>query len=120
MSATPPLAGRRLLVVEDEFYLAEALAGDLAALGATVVGPVPSVDDALDLIEDTDRIDGAVLDLNLQGEYAYPVADALTERGVPFVFTTGYDASAIPGRYAAVARCEKPVDPGRVARALFG
>ena len=93
---------------------------DLAARGATIIGPVPSVDAALDLIEDTDRIDGAVLDLNLQGEHAYPLADALMRQGVPFVFTTGYDASAIPSRYAAVARCEKPVDLERVAQALFG
>jgi len=119
-TATTSLTGRRLLVVEDEFYLAEDLAKDLTARGATVIGPVPSVNDALDLIEDTEHIDGAVLYLNLQGEQAYPVADALIERGVPFVFTTGYDASAIPSRYASVPRCEKPVDPKRVAQALFG
>jgi len=119
-AAATSLAGRRLLIVEDEFYLAQDLAQDLSARGATVIGPVPTVDDALDLIEDTDQIDGAMLDLNLQGELAYPVADALIARGVPFVFTTGYDASSIPSRYAAVARCEKPVDPNRVANALFG
>ena len=69
-STTTLLTGRRLLVVEDEFYLAEDLARDLAARGAVVIGPVPSVDDALDLVEDTEHIDGAVLDLNLQGEPA--------------------------------------------------
>ena len=51
---------------------------------------------------------------------AWPVLDALAERGVPVVFATGYDAASIPDRYAGIPRCEKPVDPSKVARALFG
>jgi hypothetical protein len=85
-----------------------------------VVGPVASVNGALDLIAETERLDGAVLDVNLQGEMAYPIADALVARGVPFVFATGYDEASIPPRYAHIRRCEKPVDPAKIAKALFG
>lgn len=115
-----PLAGRRVLLVEDEFFLADDLARALAAQGAAVIGPAATTDDALDLIERDGRLDGAVLDLNPHGEMAFPVADALLARGVPFVFATGYDAASIPARYAGVTRCEKPVSPAAITRALFG
>ena len=120
MTATDTLQGRRLLVVEDEYFLADDIVRGLKEKGAEVVGPVGTIDDALDLIDETERLDAAVLDLNLRGEMAYPVADALLERGIPFVFTTGYDGASIPPRYKAVTRCEKPVDAPKIARALFG
>lgn len=119
-AARRSLAGRRILLVEDEYFIADDLVRAFEADGATLVGPVSSIDDALDLIGGTDRVDGAVLDINLRGEMAYPVADALSARGVPFVFATGYDAAAIPPRYAHVPRCEKPVEAARIAAALFG
>ena len=114
------LAGRRLLLVEDEYLIAADLVRELLAGGAEVVGPVGSVDDALNLLDEAGRLDGAVLDLNLQGEMAFPVAGALMNAKVPFVFTTGYDQAAIPACYAHVTRCEKPVDAAKVAAALFG
>jgi ActR/RegA family two-component response regulator len=116
----PPFAGRRVLIVEDDFFLADELRTALAAQGAEVVGPVANIDDALDLIEQMQPIHAAVLDLNLQGEMAFPVADALNGCGVPFVLATGYDLSAIPVRYASVPRCEKPVNLAKVKRMLFG
>jgi DNA-binding response OmpR family regulator len=117
---TSVLSGRRLLVVEDEYFLAADLAQALSADGAEVIGPVADVDGALDLLDDTDQLDGAVLDLNLQGEMAFPVADALMERRIPFLFSTGYDQSAIPPRFADAPRCEKPVKVTAIAKALFG
>lgn len=120
MTGTNGLAGRRILVVEDDNFLAADVVGGLEAIGAQVVGPVGDIDDALDLIGRTELLDAAVLDLNLRGKMAFPVADALMERHVPFVFATGYDKAAIPARYGAVARCEKPVDARRIATALFG
>ena len=119
MTDTDALAGRRLLLVEDEYFVADDLARELRAGGAEVVGPVGTVDDALDLLDEAGRLDGAVLDLNLQGEMAFAVADALVEANVPFVFTTGYDQAVIPARYAHVTRCEKPVGVARIAAALF-
>ena len=113
------LRGRRLLVVEDEYLIAASLARELEGRGAAVVGPAGSVRDALALVEaEGDRLDGAVLDINLRDERVYPVADALAARGVPFVFLTGYDARAIPDAYAGVPRCEKPVSPALLARTL--
>lgn len=114
----PSLAGRCILVVEDEYFLAIDLERELVEAGAIVVGPVASVEDALALIEREPRLDAAVLDLNLGGEMVFPVADALTMRFVPFLFATGYNARDIPLRYARVTRCEKPIPLGAVARAV--
>jgi CheY-like chemotaxis protein len=116
---TGNLAGRRVLLVEDEYFIADDTARIFEAGGAEVIGPVASMDEALALVADTPRLDGAVLDINLQGEMAYLVADALAQRGVPYVFATGYDETSVPERYAAVIRCEKPVDPQKIAKALF-
>lgn len=111
---------RRVLLVEDDWLIAADLAVTFREAGADVVGPAGSVADALAMLADTPRLDGAVVDINLHGEMAWPVLDALAERGVPVVFATGYDAASIPDRYAGIPRCEKPVDPSKVARALFG
>jgi CheY-like chemotaxis protein len=102
------LDGLRLLLVEDEFVLALGLADALADLGAVVVGPVATVDDALALVERVPEIDGAVLDVNLGSEVAYPVADALLARGTPFLFATANDRARLPERFAHVAVCRKP------------
>lgn len=116
----PDLAGRRVLVVEDDYTVADVLCQHLEDAGADVLGPVPDVAGALELLAAEGAPDGAVLDVNLGGEMVWPVADALRARGVPFLFATGYDASAIPARYAGVRRCEKPVEPSQIARTLFG
>lgn len=113
-----PLRGRRILVVEDEYMLAMDLERELQDAGAQVLGPVPSVAAALQLVESTEALDGALLDVNLGGEEIYPVAEELLARGVPVVLTTGYDHRAIPERFADVPRCEKPVDVRHVARTL--
>jgi CheY-like chemotaxis protein len=110
MDEARSLQGRRLLVVEDEYMIAADLAEALANRGASVIGPAGSIEDALELVSTEQQIDGAVLDINLRGKHAYPVADALRERGVRFVFTTGYDAGTIPAAYLGVPRVEKPVN----------
>lgn len=112
------LRGRRLLIVEDEYTIAADLAHALADRGADVVGPVGSVADALALVAAEERLDGAVLDLNLRNERVYAVADALVARGVPFVFATGYGREVIPEAYVQVPRCEKPVEMSALARQL--
>ena len=109
----------RILVVEDEFLVAEEIAQALEDRGAQVIGPFPTVSRALRYLEAGSPVDAAVLDINLQGEMVYPVADALRERGVPFVFATGYALWAIPERYRHLPRCEKPVDAASVIKALF-
>ncbi len=113
------LQGCRLLLVEDEYLIAEDLKVSLQDLGIEVIGPAASVKDALTLVnQDAARLDGAVLDVNLRGERVFPVADALAARGIPFVFTTGYDGIVFPDPYASVARCEKPVDKKRLVQLL--
>jgi CheY-like chemotaxis protein len=100
------LTGARILVVEDDHLQASDLAQSLADCGAVVVGPVPTVMEALSLIDgEHDHLRGAILDINLRGEAAYPVADALLTRGVPFIFATGYEAWSLPERYAGVPCC---------------
>lgn len=114
------LAGCRVLIVEDDFFIAEDVADAFRAQGAAVLGPVSGIDAALALVEAVPGPDAAVLDLNLGAVMSYPIADALIRLRVPFVFTTGYDASAILPRYWSVPRCEKPVDLAQVTRMVRG
>jgi len=113
------LQGRRILVAEDEFLLAEDLREELEREGAEVLGPVPSVTGALALLRDGPAPGFAILDINLQGRFVWPVADALRVRQVPFIFATGYDAQAIPQAYADIPRAEKPMEADRVVRILL-
>lgn len=114
----PALTGRAILVAEDEYYAADDLCRELTRVGAMVIGPAPTLERVMDLIEDANRIDGAVLDINLGGEMIFPAADVLMDRGVPFLFATGYDKSVIPSRFNAITRCEKPVGPDKVVNAM--
>ena len=114
------LAGRHILVVEDEYFIAAELSRSLEDMGAIVVGPVATSDKAIAIVETAGaRIDGAVLDINLEGMPAYVVAETLARRAIPFVFATGYDAAAIDARFQHVPRCEKPVKAEHIARALL-
>ena len=112
------LAGRRILVVEDDYFAMRDLCAGLAALGAVVVGPAPTVAEALALVAREPDIDAAVLDVNLRGETVYPVADAMAARGMPFVLSTGYADDVIEPRFRQAPHCEKPVDMRAVGRAL--
>jgi DNA-binding response OmpR family regulator len=103
-----PLHHRHILVVEDEYMLAFDLQADLEEAGAVVLGPEPSVSRALSRIDREARIDAALLDINLRGEMAFPVADALAARHIPFLFASGYDDTVIGTRYPGVDRCNKP------------
>jgi CheY-like chemotaxis protein len=105
----PSSGSARILVVEDEYMLADALADGLTALGAQVVGPVGGLGEALTLVAAAE-IDGAVLDINLRGEMVFPLADALAGRGIPYVFATGYGRESIPVRHQDAPTLSKPVD----------
>jgi hypothetical protein len=77
-----------------------------------------SCGEALDMFSSGERIDAAVLDINLRGDPIYPLADVLSGRGVPFVFATGYDLASIPEPYRQIPRWEKPFDPEALVEAL--
>jgi CheY-like chemotaxis protein len=103
------LHGRSILVIEDDLILAETLAELLEDAGASVVGPIGKRDEALAFIDDDDnRFDTVLLDVNLHGQPAYPIADQLIERRIPFVFTTGDSVDGADATYAAYPRCAKP------------
>lgn len=113
------LAGRRILIVEDEYLIAMDLALGLGDLGADIVGPAGSVAEALELIDSVGtELDGAVLDVNLRDERVYPVAEALLALGVRFIFASGYDAALMPPEYTDIPRCPKPMDKSLVAKFL--
>lgn len=112
------LHGRRILVVEDEYMIANDLRNELEQEGVVVVGPVGGLDTAFELLESKVQIDSAILDVNLGGDNVFPIATALTERKVPFVFTTGYGPSAIPVRFSGVPVCDKPVEMRWLKEAL--
>ena len=112
--------GRRVLVVEDEYLLAEDFREELEQQGALVMGPLATVADALELLRSGPAPDMAILDINLGGEMAYPVADALRAQDIPFIFATGYNSWSIPEAYKDVPRAEKPVELKQVASKLDG
>lgn len=110
------LTGRRILVVEDEYFLADDIGKALRALGAEVAGPVGHIEDAITLLNDGGIFDGAVLDVNIRAEPIFPIARALKSRHVPFVFTTGYDRLSIDPEFQDVRLWEKPIDTTAMAQ----
>lgn len=99
------LSGCRVLLVEDEAMVFMILESMLIDLGCEIVGTAARLDQALLLAENGD-FDAAVLDVNLDGEKTYPVADVLLKRGTPFVFSTGYDN--LENGYNNLPRLQKP------------
>ena len=100
----------KVLVLEDHYLLAADLSLGLQRAGLEVIGPLSTLDEALALAGSAEPPDAAVLDLQLHGEMAYPVADVLLSRGIPFAFVTGYDDQFIADRYSGVCRWQKPCD----------
>lgn len=111
------VAGLRLLVVEDEMLIAMTIEDVLSELGCVVVGPAGSVAKALEIVKGHE-IDGAILDLNLKGEQALPVAEALKARGTPFFFLTGYGNAATGPNQFDVPTLPKPFDPAALQQII--
>lgn len=112
-----PLTGLRILVVEDEAMISMMIEDMLLDCGVTVVGPAGSVAQALDVLG-REEVDGALLDVNLGGEKSFAIADALTAKRVPIVFTTGYGESGVAGRYPEARTLQKPFVSSELEAAL--
>lgn len=115
-----PLSGRRILVVEDEYFLADDISRALRSAGAEIAGPVGELNDALPILNSGGVLDGAVLDVNIRTDMVFPVAQELRARQVPFVFTTGYDKASIAPQFHDVLLWEKPIDIAAMIRGLTG
>jgi len=118
MADTPDLVGRRVLVVEDEMMIAMLVEDMLAELGCSVVGPAHALDTALALVRTEPGLDAALLDVNLGGQPVFAVADALREKGVPAIFSTGYGDGALRDVDRGSQVLQKPFRAGDLAKAL--
>lgn len=101
------LEGRRILVVEDETLIAVLLEEVLFSLGCTVVGPVSKLVAAVELAKE-EQLDAAILDVTVRGGSIFPAAEILLERGIPFVFATGYGDWALPDAFRGKPVLKKP------------
>ena len=108
MTGERPLAGRRILILEDDFYLATDARALLERAGATVVGPFGSAFRAGDLAE-SGALDAAVVDINLGEGPDFRSPRLLGERGFPSLFVPGYAAAVVPPEFSHIPRLEKPL-----------
>ncbi len=107
----------RVLFVEDDAIVAMLIEDLLLELGVEVVGPAYGLETALHLARTAD-VEAAVLDIQIKGEFSYPVADALLARGIPIIFATGYGERAIPERFKDVPTLHKPFESARFHQVL--
>jgi ActR/RegA family two-component response regulator len=113
----PTLQGNRVLILEDEYFLADDLARALRERGAEPVGPVSSVTEAEQLLA-RERLDAAIVDLNLRGEMATEFVSRLAATRLPCLIVSGYGSEAVPESIAHVPRIEKPTSAAAVLQTL--
>jgi CheY-like chemotaxis protein len=111
------VAGKRVLVVEDELMIRMLLEGMLTDIGHTVAAEAGGIDEAVAIAKKAD-FDVAVLDVNLNGQPVTPVVEILVERGVPFVFASGYGQRGVPEAYRAIPTLQKPFQADALAQAI--
>jgi CheY-like chemotaxis protein len=118
-SKTTPgaLDGRRILVVEDSPVVADACEDMLQDLGCVVIGPATNMAAALQLAAD-EKLDAAVVDLNIRGGKAFAVLKILSGRGVPFLIASGYADWTMPEEWQDCPRMAKPYSPGLLRDSL--
>jgi DNA-binding NtrC family response regulator len=113
----PELAGKRVLVVEDELLVAMLVEDMLADAGCVVVGPFARLPAALAAAQ-METVDVALLDVNIAGEMVFPVAHTLEERGIPFLFVTGYGQAVLPFNRPHWTACAKPFQSQHLTECL--
>lgn len=117
--ADAPLAGRKILIVEDEAPIALNLATAIQRAGGIVIGPVASVAAAHAAMADN-RLDGALLDIRLRNETSFPLADVLAVLNIPFVFVSGLSSALMPYTHRERPLFDKPYDDVAVISTLAG
>jgi CheY-like chemotaxis protein len=116
--AASNLASLRVLVIEDESMVAMLLQDMLAEIGCEVIGVASRFNDAVEKAKSL-AFDIAILDINLNGRYSFPIADSLAERGVAFVVATGYGTTSLPESLQRVPILQKPFRQRDLERALW-
>ncbi len=116
-SGVGDLAGRRVLVIEDESMVMMLLRDMLEDIGCVVVGSASRIAEASEKARSLE-FDVAILDVNLNGEPISPVVEVLVQRGLPFVFATGYGQRGVPEPYRTTPTLQKPFQADALARAL--
>lgn len=114
-----PLSGRRVLLVEDEALVAMLLETILEDMGCIPIGPAATVEDGLAMAADPEPLDAALLDVNVAGRQVFPIAEALTARGVPFIFSTGYGEGGLPDAWRGHPTVQKPFTEAAIREALM-
>lgn len=112
------LEGQRVLVLDDDYFAALEVKQIAEDLGATVLGPVGRLDQAVSLAR-AEPLDGAILDVRLDGNTSYSLARELLDAGVAVVFLTGYEAESIEEEFRDIPRIAKPYDATRDQRVLM-
>jgi DNA-binding response OmpR family regulator len=111
------LKGHRVLIVEDNFVMALDLSLMVEDLGGAVIGPAGRLDEGMALAQ-ANKLDAAILDVNLDGSNTFPLADGLVAADVPVIFATGYDVKMLPKRFAQTPKLSKPFNIRSVEKAL--
>ena len=111
------LDGIRVLVVEDQFFIALELEAMIRDLGGTVAGPAAHLDSARTLVRQ-EKINCAILDVKLDGNTSLPLADELIASGVPVILVSGYDSNQLPNRFADTPKLLKPISVAELTRVL--
>lgn len=109
--------GAQILIVEDEFLIANDLARAVREAGGHLVGPVSTIDQAEKLVREQ-RVDAAIIDVNLRGRMAFELISSLASTNLPCVIVSGYAGEALPEALSNIPRLEKPVSPASVVQAL--
>lgn len=112
-----PLFGKRVLIVEDRYLLADDMRLLLQRAGAIIFGPVATAHEARDILAD-EQVDGVLLDIDLHGTLGFALADNLEARGISYIFVSGFDHTALPQRHREAPYLAKPVRARRLIRLL--
>jgi DNA-binding response OmpR family regulator len=109
----------RILLIEDEMLVAGMLQSMLSSLGYAAIGPATDVHEVMEILSH-ENVDAVVLDINLNGQMSYPIADELAMRGIPFIFSTGYEPQRLPAKHEGRPLLKKPFRRSALGAALKG